>query len=581
MKKEKYPIKRSTHLRHSASGLLALRALALRALALCTLALRALALCALALCTLALCTLALCALAFLPAGGHSAIAQTTRIIFLHHSCGENLIVQGGVREGLTALGYEFYDHGYNDDGLRLANGLPDGTNFDVPDDNTDPDGLAAIFAQPLHDPPDNTFSHLMQYDVIAFKSCFPVSNIGDDAQLATYQSHYLAIRDRMDQYPEKTFIIVTQPPQVPANSDPQEAARARALANWLQSDEYLAGHPNVSVFDFFGLLAGEDNFLRPEYRVDEYDAHPNELANQNAGPLFVEFIHQAIRSPYTGSPRPTPTPPAEPPVEATPGPSAAPTQLSPSVAPSPKTGTIDDLESTADLWESSADGMGSNIECVPDTGVFHGGSTSLRIRYSIVPNGWADFGRPFDPPQDWSSGTGLSLWLHSDQPERITLRMSAIRLMLFAGDPAQPTPFEVTAETTGESTAGWEQLVFPWADFARAEWADEGGLTELDPARVTGLAFNLSAGDAGSEGTLWMDDVSLATDAEALTSGPVATPTNAPAAPDEEEGTAGGEEGEEGRFARRTCLSPGVALSLSIVSVLLAGCHSRNKFRLP
>jgi hypothetical protein len=153
--------------------------------------------------------------------------------------------------------------------------------------------------------------------------------------------------------------------------------------------------------------------------------------------------------------------------------------------------------------------------------------------------------------------------------------------MLFAGDPAQPTPFEVTIETTGESTAGWEQLIFPWTDFARAEWADEGDPTELNPAQVTGLAFNLSAGDAGSEGTLWMDDFSLATNAEAPAPGPAETPTTAPAAPDEEEDAASGEEDEEGRVARRTCLSPGLALSLSIASVLLAGCRNRNKFRLP
>jgi len=75
--------------------------------------------------------------------GRPALAQTTRIMFLHHSCGENLINQGGVREGLTAGGYEFYDHGYNGDGLRLADGSYTGTNFDVPGDNTDPDGLAA------------------------------------------------------------------------------------------------------------------------------------------------------------------------------------------------------------------------------------------------------------------------------------------------------------------------------------------------------------------------------------------------------------------------------------------------------
>jgi hypothetical protein len=98
-------------------------------------------------------------LVLLLAAGRPASAQATRIIFLHHSCGQNLIEQGGVREGLTALGYEFYDHGYNGDGLRLADGSYTGTNFDVPGDNTDPDGFAAIFAQSLHDPPDNTFSY--------------------------------------------------------------------------------------------------------------------------------------------------------------------------------------------------------------------------------------------------------------------------------------------------------------------------------------------------------------------------------------------------------------------------------------
>jgi len=109
-----------------------------------------------------------------------------KIIFLHYSCGQNLIEEGQVREELTALGYEFFDHGYNGDGLHLPDGTWTGGNFDVPDDNIDPDGLAAIFSQPLLDPPENTFSLLMQYDVIVFKSCFPVSNIGEDGQLAVY-----------------------------------------------------------------------------------------------------------------------------------------------------------------------------------------------------------------------------------------------------------------------------------------------------------------------------------------------------------------------------------------------------------
>jgi hypothetical protein len=227
-------------------------------------------------------------------------AEFSRIIFLHHSVGANLIEQGDVRPRLTDLGYEFYDHGYNDDGLVLADGTWTGLNFGVPDDNTEPDGFADIFAQPLHDPPDNTLSHLMQYDVIAFKSCFTASLIESDQQLADYRSYYLSIRDRMDQYPNKVFIVVTPPPQIPFDTDPEAAARARAFADWLVSNEYLSGHPNVFTFDLFDLLADPStNMLRADYQVDEHNAHPNELANQTIGPLFADFIDQAVRT-YTG-----------------------------------------------------------------------------------------------------------------------------------------------------------------------------------------------------------------------------------------------------------------------------------------
>ena len=224
-------------------------------------------------------------------------ADFRRVIFLHHSVGADLIERGDVRQGLTALGYEFSDHGYNEDGLVLADGTRAGSDFDVPDDNTDPDGLAAIFAQPLDDPPDNTFSHLMQYDVIAFKSCFPTSHIESDAQLAEYKSYYRTIRDRADQYPDKLFIVITPPPEIPFDTDSEAAARARAFADWLTSGEYLSGHPNVFAFDLFDLLADPDtNMLRSKYLTDEYDAHPNEIADQAAGPLFVSFIDRAVET---------------------------------------------------------------------------------------------------------------------------------------------------------------------------------------------------------------------------------------------------------------------------------------------
>jgi hypothetical protein len=436
------------------------------------------------------------------ASGPVQAQQAVRIIWLHHSCGQNLIDQGNVRQGLTALGYEFYDHGYNEEGLRLADGSYAGYNYDVPGDNTDPDGFATIFSQPLHDPPDNTFSQLMQYDVIAFKSCFPTSNIGSEDHLAEYQAYYRTIRDQIAQHPDKLFITVTQPPQVPGASDSQEAARARALANWLQSDEYL-GLPNLVTFDFFGYLAGEDHFLRPEYRMDEYDAHPNERANREIGPHFVSFVDQAIRA-YGVTPGP---PPAAPHPTATTEPSqppSTPQQIAGSVAPAGS--VVDDFESGNQGWHADHDHTGSSVACAIDTEMAHGGASALRAEYSIASGGWGGCMLSFEPLRDWSAGSGLALWIRSDAADQ------QVGLMVFSGDPNAPSPFETFFLTTGETAGGWTRLVFLWSDIGQAQWADASNLPELDPTRIISFGLGLGLDEAHREGILWVDDVQLLTD---------------------------------------------------------------------
>jgi len=225
----------------------------------------------------------------------------TNVIFLHHSTGQNLIEQGGVREAFATAGYDFWDHGYNDQGLTRPDGTAAGYSYNIPSDNTDPDGLARIFAQHVYELPVNALSGLFQHEVIAFKSCFPVSNIISDEQLETYKTYYLSMRDVMDQHPDKIFIIVTQPPLNPAATDAAAAARARALSEWLSSPEYLRGHPNVFCFDFFNYLAEDDpafpdyNMLKAAYR-DGTDSHPSMKASETIGPLFVDFVLNAIQT---------------------------------------------------------------------------------------------------------------------------------------------------------------------------------------------------------------------------------------------------------------------------------------------
>jgi hypothetical protein len=213
---------------------------------------------------------------------------------MHHSTGANLIREGGVREGLSAYGYRFFDHGYNEDGLSDALGRSTSTSFAVPDDNTDPDGWASIFRQSVIEPPSNTLSWMLGYDVIIFKSCFPTSDIIDDEMLSEYESDYLAIRSVVDEHPDHLFVALTPPPLVPNETNPANAARARHWAVYLASGEYVGERRNLVVFDFFSLLAGTDNVLRPEYRTDEWDSHPNQLANETIGPLLVSFLHDVI-----------------------------------------------------------------------------------------------------------------------------------------------------------------------------------------------------------------------------------------------------------------------------------------------
>jgi hypothetical protein len=224
----------------------------------------------------------------------------TNIIFLHHSTGNNLVQQGQVREIFGQNGYAFWDHGFNRQGLRGRDKKISGFNYKVPNDNTDPDGLAHIFAQKAWPIPVNTLSALLQHEVIVIKSCFePANHIRSDSQLDLYKQYYRGMRDVMDQHPDHIFIVVTTPPLNPAETTPEEAERAREYANWLKSDEFLAGHPNIFTFDFYELLAEDDpsnpeaNMLRSDYR-DGTDSHPNKTANQAIGPIFANFIMEKV-----------------------------------------------------------------------------------------------------------------------------------------------------------------------------------------------------------------------------------------------------------------------------------------------
>ena len=247
------------------------------------------------------------------------------MLFLHHSCGNNLINEGNVRFWLDSLNtangtdHTFWDHGYNYQGLRNPEGVWLGYNWDVPDDNTYPCGFARIFNQEVDTfTCPNFFSHVIDSSILfAFKSCFPTCEIDPDdtsydlidschQTIFNYKRLYREIRDIIDMYPNRMFVPLTPPPLVPSATTPEQAARARHFAIWLTDTfPYEDGpHPNIAVFDFWTLLAENDstdpdyNCLRYEYRRDPDgdDSHPNELANQTIGPIFAQFLYYQLNT---------------------------------------------------------------------------------------------------------------------------------------------------------------------------------------------------------------------------------------------------------------------------------------------
>ena len=122
--------------------------------------------------------------------------------------------------------------------------------------------------------------------------------------------------------------------------------------------------------------------------------------------------------------------------------------------------------------------------------------------------------------------------------------------MLFAGNPDDPTPFEVSFEVP----ADWTHVVFAWTDFAKAEWVGDAGLAQLDPAQVTSFGFSIGEEGASVEGTLWVDDISLVT-GEDQPPPPVAPP--------------GEEASEEEEPRRRLCSGAAMVLPLGAVGILL------------
>ncbi len=487
-----------------------------------------------------------------------------KLVFIHHSCGENWLADDHGGLGLALANNNYYvsdtNYGWGPDSIGdLTDILNWPEWFLGPNSGTYLNALYtlsdsnAYYTRPLADPGGEN-------QIVMFKSCFPNSNLEGSPNDPPSADDWLTVGSAKRVYndllayfatrQDKLFVAVTAPPV----QDPTFSANARAFNNWLVY-EWLAAYPysNVAVFDFYNVLTtnggnpnandlgwdtgnhhryyngaiqhitdGDDdanpNVL--EYPTDG-DDHPSPAGNHKATGEFVPLLNIyynrfVAAAPGEVLPPPTAAPPLPPAEEEQLPPEEEEEEVVeeeeeetpvPEAAAPMAAGQIDDFEGTYgpyEGWETYADEeFGTTVEVSLDNEVYYDGSTSLRVEYDIGAGGWGGGGRSFSP-QNWSGGTGLSMRLHADRAGQ------SLGLDLYVDGSEEPTPFSFWLEVPPEGVDDWALVELPWEDFVKPDWAGEGGPSEFDPSQVVGIWFAFGTPDeVRNTGTIWVDDIRL------------------------------------------------------------------------
>jgi hypothetical protein len=247
------------------------------------------------------------------------------ILLAHHSVGSQMMPY--LRPLLNAYNsqHETDINLWDENGYQITNGNHFYNGYAFPGGPTGsdfPQGYAAVFGQPLDDDGimENTFERILlphvftnsrynwidslNHEWIIIKTCFVANRYYLESWVARDSLYYLAIRDDMDQHPEKRFTLMTSPPLVRAvGGNPQQAeilrARCFRIANFLKSEAFTSGH-NIEVFDLYGLLmesAPSSNYygyLKVAYGGATGDSHPNGLGRQAFAEALMAYLENGL-----------------------------------------------------------------------------------------------------------------------------------------------------------------------------------------------------------------------------------------------------------------------------------------------
>ncbi len=271
-------------------------------------------------------------------------AGPLKLIFVHHSCGENWLSDedGGLGIALRDNGYFVSDTNYGwgpvcEDCEDCWGTIGDCTDIvhwdnwflgsaDVLDALYHEFGQWSWYSRSVD--PDQT----RENEIVLFKSCYPNSNLagvpedppaadGEGLTVGRAKAIYLELLEYFATRPDKLFVAITAPP-VTRDDSWEDPANARALNDWLVH-EWLASYPlrNVAVFDFYNVLTSNggdpytsdvgwetgnhhrwwDGAIQHVQTVDndlsayaDGDSHPTFAGNRKATAEFVPLLNAFV-----------------------------------------------------------------------------------------------------------------------------------------------------------------------------------------------------------------------------------------------------------------------------------------------
>jgi hypothetical protein len=247
--------------------------------------------------------------------------SVVKLIFIHHSTGENLLRDDYGKLGKT-LGQNNYfvsdtNYGWGPNAIGDRTDIPNWLEwFSSADTPTYMNALFTEYGQ------HSTYTRTLtdpggENEIVMFKSCFPNSALEGsptdppDPTSGLTVGHAKYVYNTILQYfatrPDKLFVVITAPPL----SDGTYAANARAFNNWLVYNwlwENNYTNSNVVVFDFYNVLTHVNHHHRfYNGDIQHYfgtrntlyypsgDDHPSIEGSQKATTEFIPLLNLYYR----------------------------------------------------------------------------------------------------------------------------------------------------------------------------------------------------------------------------------------------------------------------------------------------